>query len=439
MANKLNALLFSISLLGAALFYFILPKEKISVEEKRKLAVIPKLTFDSYLNGNWSDSMDNFVDDQFPFRTTFIQMADLFHSLKGIKLVHQAKIFVAKKKDEKFEDTAHAKINYLQNFQEDYSESLIIIDGSVYPMSGGNPSMAASYSAMVNEYALMLKGKTRVLSAVAPLSSAFIPVLKYRKYNSKNKETLTAIKNSLNNEAIFCDVFNELDKHADEKLFFSTDHHWNAKGAYYAYVAFCQGAGIAPIELNKMEKRTKYNFLGSLYQLTRDPSVKANPDSMEYFIPRVKTTAVRYGKNNFENPIKANVFSHQNSGGNSYLTFLGGDAPLIKITTDVKNGRKAVVVKNSMGNAFAVFLISHYEEIYVVDFRYSNHNMLKIIENNKVNDLIFALGMYGALSKGTINMMRNLATNNGIVKLKPLTKEDSTRFFNPILDTLKTD
>lgn len=439
MANKLNALLFSISLLGAALFYFILPKEKISVEEKRKLAVIPKLTFDSYLNGNWSDSMDHFVDDQFPFRTTFIQMADLFHSLKGIKLVHQAKIFVAKKKDEKFEDTAHAKINYLQNFQEDYSESLIIIDGSVYPMSGGNPSMAASYSAMVNEYALMLKGKTRVLSAVAPLSSAFIPVLKYRKYNSKNKETLTAIKNSLNNEAIFCDVFNELDKHADEKLFFSTDHHWNAKGAYYAYVAFCQGAGIAPIELNKMEKRTKYNFLGSLYQLTRDPSVKANPDSMEYFIPRVKTTAVRYGKNNFENPIKANVFSHQNSGGNSYLTFLGGDAPLIKITTDVKNGRKAVVVKNSMGNAFAVFLISHYEEIYVVDFRYSNHNMLKIIENNKVNDLIFALGMYGALSKGTINMMRNLATNNGIVKLKPLTKEDSTRFFNPILDTLKTD
>ena len=65
--------------------------------------------------------------------------------------------------------------------------------------------------------------------------------------------------------------------------------------------------------------------------------------------------------------------------------------------------------------------------------------MLKIIENNKVNDLIFALGMYGAMSKGTINMMRNLATNNGIVKLKPLTKEDSTRIFNPILDTLKTD
>ena len=424
MANKLNTILFSTFLVGISLFYFILPREKISIEEKRKLAVIPKLTFDSYLNGNWSDSMDNFVDDQFPFRTTFIEMADVFHSLKGIKLDHQEKIFVEKKEDEKAEDTAHAKINYLENFQEDYSGSLLIIDGSVYPMSGGIPSMAASYSAMVNEYALMLKGKTRVLSAVAPLSSAFIPVLKYRKYNSKNKETLTAIKNSLNNDAIFCDVFNELDKHANEKLFFSTDHHWNAKGAYYAYVAFCNGAGFEAKTLNKMSRRVKYNFLGSLYQKTRDPSVKANPDSMEYFIPWVTTTAERYGANNINNPIKSNVFSHTSSGGNTYLTFLGGDAPLIKITTSVKNGKKAVVIKNSMGNAFSVYLISHYQEIYVLDFRYSNHNLLSIINNNGIDDLIFAIGMYGAMSQGTINMMRNLATNTGIAEIIPVVEKN---------------
>ena len=100
MANKLNTILFSTFLVGISLFYFILPREKISIEEKRKLAVIPILTFDSYLNGVWSDSMDNFVDDQFPFRNRFIAMADVFHSLKGIKLDHQEKIFVEKKEDE---------------------------------------------------------------------------------------------------------------------------------------------------------------------------------------------------------------------------------------------------------------------------------------------------------------------------------------------------
>ena len=443
MSNKINTILFITTILGMSSLYFILPEKKNSYSEKRKLAVIPELTFNTYTNSSWADSMGKFIDDQFPFRNQFIEMADFVNSCKGIKLENQEKIFISprnKKQNRKvIKREENGEAIYLDDFDEAYSGSMLIINGNVYQMGGGSPVMSKYFCNMVNEYAQILKGRTRVFSAVAPLSSAFIPVMKYKKYNAQNKQTLLAIKNNLANGAIFCDVFDELDRHSNEKMYFSTDHHWNAKGAYYAYVAFCRGAGIAPIELDKMEKRTKYNFLGSLYQLTRVPEVKANPDSMEYFIPRVKTTAIRYGKNNFENPIKTNVFSHQSSGGNTYLTFLSGDAPLIKITTDVKNGRKAVVVKNSMGNAFAVFLISHYEEIYVVDFRYSNHNMLKIIENNKVNDLIFALGMYGAMSKGTINMMRNLATNNGIVKLKPLTKEDSTRIFNPILDTLKTD
>ena len=439
MSNKINTIFFITAILSMASLYFILPENKLSSIEKRKLATIPELTFSNYTSGLWANSMEKFIDDQFPFRDKLIEMADFINACKGIKLENQEKVFVSPRKKRQNRTMIKGEEIYLDDFDEAYSGSMLIINGSVYPMGGGSPVMSKYFCKMVNEYANILQGRTRVFSAVAPLSSAFIPVLKYKKYNTQNKQTLLAIKNNLANGAIFCDVFDELDRHSNEKMYFSTDHHWNAKGAYYAYVAFCHGAGIAPIELNKMEKRTKYNFLGSLYQLTKDPSVKANPDSMEYFIPRVKTTAVRYGKNNFENPIKTNVFSHQNSGGNSYLTFLGGDAPLIKITTDVKNGRKAVVVKNSMGNAFAVFLISHYEEIYVVDFRYSNHNMLKIIENNKVNDLIFALGMYGAMSKGTINMMRNLATNNGIVKLKRLEKEDSTRIFNPILDTLKTD
>ena len=109
----------------------------------------------------------------------------------------------------------------------------------------------------------------------------------------------------------------------------------------------------------------------------------------------------------------------------------------MKITTSVKNGKKAVVVKNSMGNAFSVYLISHYEEIYVVDFRYSNHNLIDLIEKNKINDLIFALGMYGAMSNGTINMMRHLAVNNGVPKYAPpAVVSDTNKIVTPVIDTL---
>jgi hypothetical protein len=442
MINKINSVLFLSALVGMSSFFLFLPKQKLSEGEKRKLAVFPSFTFDTYLNGTWADSLDEFVDDHFPFRNKFISMAETFNSNKGIHLTHQEKIFIGKKRignTTNEEDTTHAKMNFKDDFDEAYSGSLLILDGSVYPVGGGNPKMSKFFSAMLNEYADKLRGRTRVLSAVAPLSSAFIPALKYRKYNTQNKETLLAIKSSLTNGAIFCDVFNELDKHANEKMFFSTDHHWNATGAYYAYVAFCRGAGFTPVDRDKMEKKVKYNFLGSLYQLTRDPSVKANPDTLVYYVPNVTTTAVRYNANNYDRPTKASVFSHASSGGNTYLTFLGGDAPLIKITTSVKNGKKAVVIKNSMGNAFAVYLISHYEEVYVLDFRYSNHNLLQLIEKNNINDLIFALGMYGAQSQGTIGMMRRLATNNGVPKRKSTVQSDSNKVKRPVKDTLKID
>jgi hypothetical protein len=145
-----------------------------------------------------------------------------------------------------------------------------------------------------------------------------------------------------------------------------------------------------------------------------DLSVKNNPDTMEYYIPRVTTTAVRYPAYGLNKPIKSQVFYHTSSGGNTYSTFIGGDAPLMRINTNVKNGKKAIVIKNSYGNAFTVFLISHYEEIWVVDFRYSKQNMIEIIRKNKINDMIFALGMYGAMSNGTINMMRNLGKQSGV-------------------------
>ncbi len=96
-----------------------------------------------------------------------------------------------------------------------------------------------------------------------------------------------------------------------------------------------------------------------------------------------------------------------------YSTFIGGDNPLTKYTTSTKNGRKCVVVKNSYGNAFSVYMVSHYEEVYVVDLRYSNHNLIQLIEDNDIDDLIFAIGMYGAMGNGSISLMKHLATKKG--------------------------
>jgi hypothetical protein len=221
----------------------------------------------------------------------------------------------------------------------------------------------------------------------------------------------------------------EMNQHYNEYLWYGSDHHWTGLGAYYGYVAFCKAAGITPVPLSSMEKKERKGFLGTLYELTRDQSVRDNPDRVETYIPPgIETKAVYYNAYDFKYPQLSKVFCNSPS----YSSFICGDTPLMKITTNVKNGKKIAVVKNSMGNAFVVYLISHYEQIYVVDFRYSKHNLLKIMEDAQVNDLVFAVGLYAAVSRGTIGMMRNLAYQKDQDYDEVLKQEEAQRLLDSI-------
>jgi hypothetical protein len=426
MDKKINVFLFFLFVLGFPLAYFFMPKSVKSDNEKRKLATFPSFNSKDYLAGTWTKQVDKYIDDHFPFRTSFISSTDYFHAAKGFQLKNSERVVVLPKKRTKTQgestDSTKNPMAFLDEFEEKYAGSMLIIDGCVYPMGGGSPAMSKYFAEMVNEYARTFKG-VRVFSAVAPLSSAFIPVEKYAHYNSQNKRTLLAIKNNLKDGAIFCDVFNELNEHSNTKLYFGTDHHWKPLGAYYGYVAFCKAAGLEAVPMEKMTKKVKYNFLGTMYQHTQDPTVRAHPDTMEYWVPKVQTEAVKFGPYNTDKPSKTKVFYESSSGGNTYSTFLGGDEPLIRIKTGIKNGKKAVIIKNSMGNAFAVYLVNHYQEIWVVDLRYSKQNLTKIIHENDINDIVFAVGMYAAMSKGTIGMMRRLTTQSGVYVPPPVQTE----------------
>ncbi|MFM7723456.1 MAG: hypothetical protein ACKO7O_01555, partial [Bacteroidota bacterium] len=58
-----------------------------------------------------------------------------------------------------------------------------------------------------------------------------------------------------------------------------------------------------------------------------------------------------------------------------------------------------------------------------VDLRYSKQNLTRIIQENNINDVVFAVGMYAAMSHGTIGMMRRLATQSGNYEA-PIRRED---------------
>ena len=73
-----------------------------------------------------------------------------------------------------------------------------------------------------------------------------------------------------------------------------------------------------------------------------------------------------------------------NTNDRTYSTFIMGDQPITKFVTQAGTGEKAVLLKESYGDAFATWLINHYDELYVIDPRYWNgfgghYNPMKLV------------------------------------------------------------
>ena len=67
-----------------------------------------------------------------------------------------------------------------------------------------------------------------------------------------------------------------------------------------------------------------------------------------------------------------------------------------------------MVVKESFGNAFAPFLINHYDEVYIVDQRYFELGAIDFIKQNGINELIFANNSFAACTPYHIQCIDNM-------------------------------
>ena len=162
------------------------------------------------------------------------------------------------------------------------------------------------------------------------------------------------------------------------------------RGAYQAYIAFCKTAGLTPVSLEEMEHHQIDGFLGTFYSQTHDQQLAATPDFVEYFVPPVEYTAWRYSTGSPYTPVESSLFaSYATSGPNTYSVFLHGDFPLLHVQTGNNTGRKIMIIKESFGNAFAPFLVSHYDDVYIVDQRYFELGVEDFVRENGITDLLF--------------------------------------------------
>lgn len=413
----------------------VLPKPTVSQYEKRELASFPALSARALWSGEWMRDFETYYADTFPGRDGFIAAAAVLDDGKGIRGKDEIKIYAgnqggqadpspssasspepsssAAPPSSQEVDSSGAASGASAGESDDSSSSVpdvppevpdgyltegyCIVGDRGMTLFGGYRPVAEEYAAILTRFADKVAGKANVYNIVVPCSGEFYLPEKYQSLSNSQKDNIKYLYSQLGESVAGVDAYSLISQHTDEYLYFRTDHHWTALGAYYAYVAFCNTAGLKPVELSQVEKRTIPNFLGTVYGATLDTKLGENPDTVEYWITAPNGTAQLYMKGREDAPLTLFPWSESSAGGNAYGVFIYADNPLFWThNPDLNNGRKALVLKESYGNAFAPWLFANYEDVYVIDYRHYEKSVYDLVVEKGIDTVIFINNSFAA-------------------------------------------
>ncbi len=439
------------------IFLLLFPRPTESQLEKRKLAEFPTFEIEDYFNGTFlnayfsgdvTSEITNFYDDTVPYHDDFKNMGNNFRNIfgfpteDGVKIIGKPVEVVSKPENpensnkpnpndnskpveqsgENSDDnqTSSQSSTPEESDARDYTseeasgseENGILVvkqDGHYRAMELFGGGSGKNYISALNKLHKDLGSSVKIYSMPIALASEYYLPLNYSQYSASQKDCFDNIASKLDEGIISVDADSIISKHTEEDIYCRTDHHWQPLGAYYAAQAFSASAGTTINDISTYTKFDNEGFVGTMYAFSKDANILNDPETFTYYKPsnidKCKTyyydTSFKYtGSGNFFNGVDV---------PNSYLVFMGGDEQVIKVKTNVNNGRKLCVVKDSYGNAEIPYYMEGFEEIYVVDMRYFELNLVDFVKEMGVTDLLFSMCSYSVVGENA-NNLENLRT-----------------------------
>lgn len=376
--DKLMIGVFSVIILGISISTLVLPKQERSENENRSLAKFPSLVNEAKLKkaenfgdflgaikwdyiterkeASFMDDFETYFADHLVGRDLWVEGANTISKLtgkqeiNGVYTVDNQMIQAFKEYDE---EEAAKSIAAMNKFAERFPEkqmSFMLVPTAQELFKDKLPS----YAGLLSEKDFIDKCYSQ-LEGIAPI-----------------------------------DALSYLSEHKNEYLYYRTDHHWTSLGAYYAYCAAAKTLGYGAYGLNSFNVETvSSDFRGTLYSKTLDSSVPA--DSMDYYTlangePKVTLKSINNGKETVYDSLYVRDYLNVKD---KYSSFTGENAPVVEITTDVDNGKKLLVVKDSYAHSLVPFLSKHYSKITMIDMRYVNTGLDSVINLDEYEQVLF--------------------------------------------------
>ena len=287
-----------------------------------------------------------------------------------------------------------------------FPNGLFIYKDAAYVQGSYSKSRMQTYAEILEYYGELFPN-SRINAVVAPLSSMVIddPAVTSKIVNQKKAmETFgTYITEGVN----YVNPYDDLFARRNEYLYFRSDHHWTALGAYYAYAKFAKSVGFEPTPLENMEPiAIAQKYHGSMYTYTKDERVKEFTDVVTGYTPTKEHTMTIHRSNGDVNTYNSCILNKYIKG---YGAFIGGDNPytVIKVPDNPQN-LTALVFKDSFVTAFVPFLCEHYGTVIVIDPRYADFNLCEMFADYNITDIIFMNNLQSVNSSSWAKMYLRL-------------------------------
>lgn len=354
--------LFSILILFLAIAGVISRDRKVSEMENRQLAQKPKMTLETVLSGDYQKEYEEYYNDQFVFRNTWIKVKTATDRLLGKREENGVYIgkngYLIQKFQEPDEKTVEATMQAIEAFCQKHKD--------------------------LKQYGMIVPTAENILEDKLP---AFAPVVNQdsyidQTYREWERNGITPI-----------DVREALKKEINEKIYYKTDHHWTTYGAYLAFRQLGEAAGIDAKGLNFERLPVSEQFQGTLS--AKSGVRTAEKEELDIYLPRKNTNTtgeqlssiVEYTDQQEKSASFYKVDKLKQR--NAYEVFFGGNHGLMKIKTPTEENRRLLVIKDSYANCFLPFLAPYYREIVVVDPRYYYEDLESLMTTEQINEVLY--------------------------------------------------
>lgn len=360
----IQALVLVLFLGGFFVLHLALPDRSFSDQENRVLQTLPGFSFSDLAQGKFTQRVEDYVTDQFPFRDDWISL--------------KARTELTAGKDSNNDIFLCGGDTLLETYTAPADEDL------AFRMEAVN---ALADSAGVPVYFALIPSASELWGDLLPAGAP----------NDSQKATIDAAYAL--SQARTVDVYDAMQAHRDEPLYYRTDHHWTTLGAYYGYTALAEAMGFEPVPLTDYtETLVTDAFYGSAWSAAGFSWVP--PDRISRYVPQGDAVVTNYVSGQAE---PGTMYDESKLEFlNKYPYFFGGNTPLLTIDTGNDQAPSLLILRDSYMDSLSPYLLAHFSQIHILDLRYYQTSLKAYLAAHPVDQILVCYNVKNFSQDGNV-------------------------------------